>query len=673
MNSTVETLFYATVEQVAPLLPPPPPHLPASPSGSRRGPACRVYLSCVSRRLARAVPQWNTHQMSSRVRRAGAPEYASPGTSRRSSGRSSTASRRSSTEAKAALGDLRVPELDSSQSLPDIRSPDQRRIRPRPGRKLARAVRPPPGQLYGGQAGTLHPLGSNERGWKADPEFRTAGELWHARWQSKQPHPSFDVDGDGVISNLDYYLAKQFDKDNNGMLDRSEVRRMRTVLAKKGIETFAAMGHGPHIEKLTKQVNSNLLSASPRNLDATQGIDADSPEWHLKMSRLTNKTRSAAHYNSEEVATCLAHSAMDANNINMMDQLVNKGVHQMMGSGWRDEGHEDVFDADAGGWVDKKAGPKEVRDQDQDLVADQDGRHMRRGNPILDGFTDQPVVEDSVEVRLRQAGERIIDENTLLHVNEDIPKPKVGKLSKPDTRSLRKLFAQLDVDRSGTLDQNEVELMAAAGGKKMTKRQLFEAMAEMDRDGSGSIDYEEFEKWWVNGTMNPPQGTEVFRRISNQLECKFSNFRKVFRKFDDNKDGTLSQHEFSKGLSNCGIDLSDREFADLMLTLDEDGSNEIDCEQDHTCFNESVTKCHPRVLANVDNEFASSAIVGGKYFAARDPKGFSGCKTRKMLLDKRKRVERAFGQQKMDAFWGRVLVEPEISVAEITWQGGSGV
>lgn len=106
-----------------------------------------------------------------------------------------------------------------------------------------------------------------------------------------------------------------------------------------------------------------------------------------------------------------------------------------------------------------------------------------------------------------------------------------------------------------------------------------------------SIDYAEFEKWWTHGTVRPAAGTEVFRRISNQLECKFSNFRKVrslarsrlssvhslctalyqypllcvdlksrtpsrtrarslacmqvFRQFDENKDGTLSHHEVS--------------------------------------------------------------------------------------------------------------------------------
>lgn len=87
------------------------------------------------------------------------------------------------------------------------------------------------------------------------------------------------------------WVAKRFDKDNNGVLDQSEVQKMRTVLAKKGIESFHAMGHGPHIEKLYNEVHQNLMRGSPRAADPTAGLDPHAPEWHLKMANLTNKTR----------------------------------------------------------------------------------------------------------------------------------------------------------------------------------------------------------------------------------------------------------------------------------------------------------------------------------------------------------------------------------------------
>ena len=66
------------------------------------------------------------------------------------------------------------------------------------------------------------------------------------------------------------------------------------------------------------------------------------------------------------------------------------------------------------------------------------------------------------------------------------------------------------------------------------------------------------------------------------------------------------------GLSvQLGIDLTDSEFKELMQTIDEDNSNEIDY-----------------------NEFASSGVLGSKLFAPRTSN--SGCSTRKDLLEKRK-------------------------------------
>ena len=49
----------------------------------------------------------------------------------------------------------------------------------------------------------------------------------------------------------------------------------------------------------------------------------------------------------------------------------------------------------------------------------------------------------------------------------------------------------------------------------------------------------------------------------------FAVDRTLFRSFDENADGTVSQNEFRKGIANLGIEVSDDEFAELMETLDE--------------------------------------------------------------------------------------------------------
>ncbi len=59
------------------------------------------------------------------------------------------------------------------------------------------------------------------------PASKTLSELKKKIRVSGAPHPSYDLDADGYVSQEDYRLAKRFDFDGNGVLDPGErqVRR----------------------------------------------------------------------------------------------------------------------------------------------------------------------------------------------------------------------------------------------------------------------------------------------------------------------------------------------------------------------------------------------------------------------------------------------------------------
>lgn len=38
----------------------------------------------------------------------------------------------------------------------------------------------------------------------------------------RRADPSFDIDGDGIVSNMDLFIALRFDKDNDGKLNEKE-------------------------------------------------------------------------------------------------------------------------------------------------------------------------------------------------------------------------------------------------------------------------------------------------------------------------------------------------------------------------------------------------------------------------------------------------------------------
>ena len=51
----------------------------------------------------------------------------------------------------------------------------------------------------------------------------TLQKLNQQRKSADLPHHSYDVDGDGFVSNLDYFLAKRFDVDKDGKLNEKEL------------------------------------------------------------------------------------------------------------------------------------------------------------------------------------------------------------------------------------------------------------------------------------------------------------------------------------------------------------------------------------------------------------------------------------------------------------------
>ena len=58
------------------------------------------------------------------------------------------------------------------------------------------------------------------------------------------------------------------------------------------------------------------------------------------------------------------------------------------------------------------------------------------------------------------------------------------------------VFEEMDLDGSGTLEREEVDLAARKLGQSLSVDELDAGFAAMDADGSGGVDFEEFYKWF---------------------------------------------------------------------------------------------------------------------------------------------------------------------------------
>ncbi|KAL9654604.1 hypothetical protein ABK040_006666 [Willaertia magna] len=69
------------------------------------------------------------------------------------------------------------------------------------------------------------------------------------------------------------------------------------------------------------------------------------------------------------------------------------------------------------------------------------------------------------------------------------------KLSEQDINVYRTMFEKIDIDKSGTIDQNELAvIMKELTEGKITNEEIAQMMTEADGDSDGKIDFEEFIK-----------------------------------------------------------------------------------------------------------------------------------------------------------------------------------
>lgn len=344
------------------------------------------------------------------------------------------------------------------------------RRRPRPGRKSGVSI-----DLMRNAPQRTHPLGPYRPGSVGSsdgPRHATTNDLWYSRWKKDQPHPSFDIDGDGTISSFDMAIAREFDKDGNGVLDADETRLLRTALAQKSLQQYAELPHGPQVASLvakSKAENIKHTQGDPIDFKPGVEIDPDSQTWHHTMNQLQTKIQRAHQGNSKKIQPGIYHTEMAAGNLSHQAEAVGgrKGIAALIGGAGEvnhDE-HRDDYNEELHMWIDRKDGGKHI---------DNNAMLVNSDDPIMAAYQDNKGYDDreGMEMKLHDAAHEIYDHMPAVSesskrgsVHLDGAKP--GKLSGQNShdgvnpKAIRRLFDQMDVDKSGTLDEGEVELLCA--------------------------------------------------------------------------------------------------------------------------------------------------------------------------------------------------------------------
>ncbi|KAK3750704.1 hypothetical protein QZH41_005744 [Actinostola sp. cb2023] len=186
-----------------------------------------------------------------------------------------------------------------------------------------------------------------------------------------------------------------------------------------------------------------------------------------------------------------------------------------------------------------------------------------------------------------------------------------------DCHEFREAFSIFDVDGSGTITVDELEMVMKNLGEKVDRKELEQMVNEVDEDGSGEIEFEEFcemmskkmqqeeeegsvldafNEWDESGKgmIKVDEFKSMLKKLrevrltnsdveqmvavldpAKKGEFKFEEMNQVFKMFDKDGDGTISTDELEEVMTSIGENAPSRKELDDMV-------NEVDKEGKHT-------------------------------------------------------------------------------------------
>jgi Ca2+-binding EF-hand superfamily protein len=387
------------------------------------------------------------------------------------------------------------------------------------------------------------------------------------RLEGDRPHPSFDVDGDGTVSSYDYRLAKLFDADGNGILDEEETKTLREMMAKEKTEAIASMlkatnTRNPDFEKLRKQ----MVAPPPKEQEHIDGDEA------MLMRNAFNAVDS-------DQSGKIGHEELQKLSVALNVPMSSDEVTQMMKEIDIDDSGEVDFGEFRHYWVQSKKG----------VAGD------------VSMFAGIDLGSDEFRIKI----------------------DRLAAQARKLNGAYNSQGAVAVMDQSAAINPNVV-LPDKIYGERLTKAQYF---GTSPPGGSRTSSRATATSGSASGSESPElyqKGTNIFRLVSDKIESKTNNVAKLFRQFDENKDGTVDYRELRVGLANMNVEMTDKEFDHLVELIDEDGDGEIDYQ-----------------------EFANADVMGSRLFKARQISGNSGCTSQSQLAGARFKKNREFADYKI--------------------------
>jgi calcium-binding protein CML len=178
-----------------------------------------------------------------------------------------------------------------------------------------------------------------------------------------------------------------------------------------------------------------------------------------------------------------------------------------------------------------------------------------------------------------------------MKLSQEVPiEQLMAVLSKPEycNRMFELFHEEWDKDGDGTLSKEEfVAAMESLGVQASDPESLNDLFRMLDEDNSGAISLKELEHClrWVRSCDECQKlrseaytfdGTlSIQQQIKRALAANAVRVLDLFREWDENGDGLISEAEFFRAMPLLGIHVGKKEVLDLFKALDHDGDGVV--------------------------------------------------------------------------------------------------
>ena len=157
---------------------------------------------------------------------------------------------------------------------------------------------------------------------------------------------------------------------------------------------------------------------------------------------------------------------------------------------------------------------------------------------------------------------------------------RITSFLKRSNLSVTELFAKIDVDGSGTVDETEFREGFLGLGLNFQERAMRVMLKYMDDSGDGELDIEEFESKMakmLEAEAATPKA--ILSGFVNYNHKQGITARELFEQLDEDGSGELDAAEFHKALETVGIHVGAEAARAAMDELDLDGDRNLEVDE----------------------------------------------------------------------------------------------